>query len=194
MSKRLKIVPGISRSDAQAWIRAHHDHNDPPIGDLFRLGASDSSGRIVGVAIVGRPIARALQDGWTVEVLRVAVRRDLDPWGTRRGYPGACSFLYAASWRAARALGYRRAVTYTLDSESGASLRALAGWTPQKATEARGWGSRSVQRRRRDLAVSMQDKRRWMVCADYNREQVIPSAGVENVTPHQVPMFGGSNG
>ena len=179
MSKRLKIVPGISRSDAQAWVRAHHDHNDPPIGDLFRLGASDSSGRIVGVAIVGRPIARALQDGWTVEVLRVAVRRDLDPWGAGRGYPGACSFLYAASWRAARALGYRRAVTYTLDSESGASLRALAGWTPQKATEARGWGSRSVQRCRRDLAVSLKDKQRWVVHAGHEPGQVMPSIDVD---------------
>lgn len=192
MSKRLSLVPGISQSDARAWIRAHHDHNDPPIGDLFRLGASDSSGRIVGVAIVGRPIARALQDGWTVEILRVAVRRDLDPWGTRRGYPGACSFLYAAAWRAARALGYRRAVTYTLDRESGASLRALAGWHSGPIVPGRGWGDASKSRRRRNDPASIADKRRWTAEAG-SRLGDVPTIE-DRAATIQISMFGGSNG
>lgn len=189
MSKRLRLVPGICRADAQAWIRAHHDHNDPPIGDLFRLGASDSSGRIVGVAIVGRPIARALQDGWTVEILRVAVRRDLDPWNSGRGYPGACSFLYAASWKAARALGYRRAVTYTLDRESGASLRALAGWHSGPIMPGRGWDR--VGRRRRNNPASMTDKRRWTVEAGYAPGAAMPTAREQAAIGAQATLFRG---
>jgi hypothetical protein len=71
------------------------------------------------VAIVGRPVSRHLDDGWTVEVTRLCALEDT---------PNACSMLYAAAWRAARALGYRRCITYTLASEPGTSLTA-AGWT-----------------------------------------------------------------
>ena len=69
------------------------------------------------MAIIGRPVARYLDDGWTLEVNRCCTD------GTRN----ACSMLYAAAWRAARAMGYKRLVTYIMESENGASLRA-AGW------------------------------------------------------------------
>jgi hypothetical protein len=36
--------------------------------------------------------------------------------------------LYGAAWRAAKAMGYRRMITYTLPEEGGASIRA-SGWT-----------------------------------------------------------------
>lgn len=71
----------------------------------------------MGVAIVGRPVSRHLDDGWTLEVNRLCTD----------GSRNACSALYAAAWRAARAMGYKRLVTYILESENGASLRA-AGW------------------------------------------------------------------
>ena len=64
-----------------------------------------------------RPVSRYLDDGWTLEVNRLCTD------GTRN----ACSMLYAAAWRAARAMGYHKLITYILDSENGASLRA-AGW------------------------------------------------------------------
>ena len=94
------------------------------------------AGEIVGAAIVGRPVSRQLDDGWTVEVTRVAVED---------GHPNACSMLYGACWRAARAMGYRRAVTYTLRSERGTSVRG-AGW---KCIGETGGGSWSRERRPR---------------------------------------------
>lgn len=113
----LTAVP-MTRAEANEFVGSFHRHNKPPLGGLFQVGASDG-GRLVGVAIVGRPVARKLQDGATAEVLRCCVLDDA-PKGT-------CSFLYGACWRAAKALGWRKLITYTLQSESGASLRG-AGW------------------------------------------------------------------
>jgi hypothetical protein len=111
----LELCP-VSFADACAFVAAHHRHNKPPIGHKFSLGV-ESNGRLVGVAMVGRPVARMLDDGVTLEVNRTATD----------GTPNANSMLYAAAWRAARALGFRRLVTYTQRDESGVSLRA-AGW------------------------------------------------------------------
>lgn len=111
------IVP-VNVTEARAFVAAFHRHNKPPVSGLFSLGASDGT-RLIGVAIVGRPVARMAQDGYTAEVTRVCVLDDAPL--------GACSALYAAAWRAARAIGYTRLITYTLASESGASLRG-AGW------------------------------------------------------------------
>lgn len=112
----LELQP-ITLRVARAFVRRHHRHHRPPQGGLFAI-AVRSGDEVVGVAIVGRPVARARQDGWTAEVTRLCV---LD------NNPNACSKLYAAAWRAARAMGYRRIGTYTLVTEPGSSLRA-AGW------------------------------------------------------------------
>jgi hypothetical protein len=114
---RVEIVPVLLK-EATEFVANFHRHNLPPRGGVFSVGASDGA-RLVGVAIVGRPIARSLQDGTTLEVLRCCVVDDA-PKGT-------CSALYGACWRAARALGWRRLLTYTLQAEGGASLRG-AGW------------------------------------------------------------------
>ena len=124
---RLEIVP-LTQREARAWIEEHHRHHPAPRGDVFRLGVADESGRIRGVAMIGRPVARGYQDGSTLEVNRVATD----------GCPNACSALYGAAWRAARALGWRRLVTYTLASESGSSLRG-AGWRIVGERAARSW-------------------------------------------------------
>jgi len=108
----LAVTP-ITFAEACAFVRYHHRHHLPPVSHLFSI-AAEMDGAIVGVAIVGRPVARMSQDGYTAEVTRLATD------GTRN----ACSFLYRAAWRAAVALGYRRLVTYTLATESGTSLRA----------------------------------------------------------------------
>jgi hypothetical protein len=113
---RLELVPMHLRA-ACSFVGQHHRHHKPPRGGLFAVAAA-REGTIVGVAIVGRPVARRLADAWTAEVTRLCV---LD------GQRNACSMLYGACWRAAKALGYRRLVTYTLPEEGGTSLRA-AGW------------------------------------------------------------------
>jgi len=112
----LDLVP-CTMKDAMEFVAQHHRHHRKPAGGLFAVGVADGAD-LVGVAIVGRPIARMLMDGWTAEVIRVCVLE---------GHRNACSMLYGACWRAARALGWRKLVTYTLPEEGGASLRA-AGW------------------------------------------------------------------
>ncbi len=111
----LEIVPMTLR-EANAYVEQHHRHHGPVPGQKYSIGLSDGE-KIVGVAIVGRPVSRHLDDGWTLEVNRLCTD----------GTKNACSMLYAAAWRAARAMGYKRLITYILESENGASLRA-AGW------------------------------------------------------------------
>ena len=101
---------------ARDFVGEHHRHNKPPVGHKFSVAVYDGD-RLCGVAMVGRPIGRYLDDGLTLEVNRCCTD------GTRN----ACSMLYGAAWRAAKALGYKHIVTYTRQSENGSSLRA-AGW------------------------------------------------------------------
>jgi hypothetical protein len=110
----------MTLAEANEVVANFHRHNKPVAGARFAIGASDGA-RLVGVAIVSRPVARQLQaQGPDVaEVTRCCVLDDAPK--------GSCSFLYACCWRAWRAMGGRRLVTYTLQSESGASLRG-AGW------------------------------------------------------------------
>lgn len=112
--KKLEIVP-ISLKEANKFVEEFHRHHKPVTGHKFSIGLSDGY-KIVGVAIVGRPVARHLDDGWTLEVNRLCTD----------GTKNACSMLYAAAWRATRAMGYKRLVTYILESENGASLRAFS--------------------------------------------------------------------
>ena len=93
-------------------------------------------GKLLGVAMAARPLSRMLCDGYTLEVSRVC---------SIEGSRNVSSFLYGAIARAARALGYRRLVTYTLESEPGVSLRA-AGWSRDKELrrhDPRGWQSQN---------------------------------------------------
>lgn len=111
--RSVHAVP-IGLAEANAFIASFHRHNKPVIGWRFGVGASDGA-RLIGVATCGRPTARRMQDGTTAEVTRCCVLDDAPL--------GACSFLYAACWRAWRAMGGRKLITYTLQAESGASLR-----------------------------------------------------------------------
>jgi hypothetical protein len=129
----LELQP-ISYEEACLFIAAHHRHHLPPQGWKFGIALNDGES-IVGVATIGRPVARHLDDGWTLEVTRCCTD------GTRN----ACSMLYGASWRAAKALGYRKLITYTLNSESGISLKA-AGWKMVGQTDPRSWSRPSRHR------------------------------------------------
>ena len=111
----LKLKPCTFRQ-AQDFVRENHRHNKPPVGHKFSIAVYDGE-KLCGVVMVGRPVGRYLDDGETLEVNRCCTD------GTRN----ACTMLYGAAWRAAKALGYRRIITYTLKSENGASLRA-SGW------------------------------------------------------------------
>lgn len=142
---RLMVVP-CTISDANEFVRQHHRHHRPTQGGLFAVAAA-KDGEVVAVAIVGRPVARRLDDGWTAEVTRLA----------STGEKNACSILYGAAWRAARALGYRKLVTYTLVDEGGASLRA-AGYECSGTTPGRSW---SVPSRPRVDKHPLQEKLRW---------------------------------
>ena len=130
----LHAVP-MKIAEAREFVDNFHRHNKAPMSGLFAVGVSDGD-QLVGVAIVGRPVARALDNGETAEVVRCCV--------TDGAPKGACSFLYARCWQAAKALGWRRLITYTLQSESGSSLRG-AGWNVVAELKARspaGWQSR----------------------------------------------------
>lgn len=141
----LSLVP-MTLKEAACYVSAHHRHHGPPRGALFAVGCCDGA-KVCGVAVIGRPMARMLQDDYTAEVTRLCTD------GTRN----ACSILYAAAWRAARALGYRRLVTYTLPEEGGASLRA-AGW---RLVGEAGGGSWSRKDRPRVDTHPTQTKLRW---------------------------------
>lgn len=108
----LRLTP-ISLAEANAFVAEHHRHHRPVTGHKFSVACSEGD-KVVGVAIVGRPVSRYLDDGWTLEVNRCCTD----------GTHNACSMLYGAAWRAAKAMGYKRLVTYILDTETGASLKA----------------------------------------------------------------------
>ena len=133
MTKRLSHIP-VSITEANAFVRAVHRHHGVVAGHKFAIAAVFDE-KVVGVVIVGRPVARSLDDGLTLEVTRLATD------GTRN----ACSFLYGAAARATFALGYKRLGTYILASENGASLRA-SGWRLVGEVKGRSWSCPSRPR------------------------------------------------
>ncbi len=143
----LEITP-ITLAEGNAFVTQHHRHHKPVPGTKFCVAVSDED-VVRGVAIVGRPVARHLDDGWTLEVNRCCTD----------GAKNACSMLYGAAWRAAKALGYKKLITYTLEEEGGASLRAV-GWVPHKGTTKPGQGW-SVPSRPRVDTHPLQQKIRW---------------------------------
>jgi hypothetical protein len=146
----LTIVP-VKRDEAKAYVRMIHRHLPPPPGSVFQLGVADEAGRIRGVAMVGRPVSIEWDDEWTLEANRVATD----------GCDNACSALYGAAWRAAKALGWLRLFTYTLKSESGSSLRA-AGYRLIGERKGRSWADSSKARPRVDTyAETGQEKLVW---------------------------------
>jgi len=145
----LELQP-LTLGEAMTFVARHHRHHARPIGGLFAVGCSDGEA-VVGVAIVGRPVARLNSDGWTAEVTRLCTL----------GAPNACSMLYAAAWRAARALGYRRLITYILQSEPGTSVKA-AGW---RLVGIRGGGSWSRANRPRVDRAPLEQKQLWEMTA-----------------------------
>lgn len=150
MSERLRHQR-ITFEDAAAFVSEHHRHHTPPVGHLFSIGAHRGE-QLVGVVIVGRPVARRRDDGLTAEVTRLCVLE---------AEPNACSFLYGKAARAALAMGYQRIGTYTLKSEPGTSLKA-AGWTLIGETPGKSW---SVPSRPREDKHPIEPKLLWEATA-----------------------------
>ncbi len=142
----MEAVP-IHIKEANAFVAKYHRHSLPTVGGKFAVGAI-KQGKLVGVAVAGRPVARPLDDGKTIEILRVCTD----------GTPNCCSFLYARVAKIARLFGYTRVITYTLEEESGASLRAVGGRVVGRV-EAREWSAPS--RHRKSQAVYRKKKLRW---------------------------------
>jgi hypothetical protein len=142
---KLSLQP-ITFAEACAFLKRNHRHHQPPIGWLFGVAVNDGE-KVVGVATVGRPVARGNQDGYTAEVTRCCTD----------GTPHVASMLYGACWRAAKALGYGRLITYTLASESGTSLHA-SGW---REIGRRGGGSWSCASRPRVDTHPLEQKTLW---------------------------------
>lgn len=145
----LELTP-ITLREARAYVAENHRHHRAPQGGIFAIAVAE--GELVrGVAIVGRPVARKASDGWTAEVTRVCTD------GARNG----CSMLYRACWRAARGMGYRKLITYTLPSEGGSSLRG-AGFSVVGETSGGRW-QRNDRPRVDDHPL--QPKLRWELTA-----------------------------
>ena len=154
----LQLVP-VHLDAANSFVDAHHRHADPVLQARYAAGAA-LGGQVVAVAIAGRPVNRLLQDGWTLEVLRVCVE----------DAPNACSFLYGAAWRAIRAFGYHRAITYTRADEPGGSPKA-AGFIEADRVRGRDWNCKS---RPRDTKHQIIDRIRWEIRTSAWREDALP--------------------
>lgn len=152
----------LTLADANAFVTAHHRHNKKVQGHKFSIGAV-FDGCLVGVAIVGRPVARKLDDGLTAEVTRLCVLDDAPR--------NCCSFLYRAAWRGWSAIGGERLITYTLDSESGSSLRGagmrMVGIST-KWKEGTGWTTRGNRVWQQCHSVG---KVRWEIAVHAKKEK-----------------------
>lgn len=129
----LRIVP-IFQKEANDFVSLYHRHHKPVVGSITQIAVADEF-QVVGVCIIGRPVSRFLQDGFTAEVTRLCTD----------GTKNACSMLYGAAWRVIKNLGYKRLLTYILNTESGVSLTA-SGY---KLIGERGGGSWNVPSRPR---------------------------------------------
>lgn len=144
----MEAVP-IHLREANEFVSRHHRHNLPTVGGKFAIGAQEE-GKLIGVAIAGRPVARKLDDGKTLEVLRVCTD----------GTANANSFLYGRVRRIAELMGYEAVITYTLQEESGASLKA-AGAKIVGEVRPQEWSVPS--RKRKSQAVYHQAKWKWQL-------------------------------
>jgi hypothetical protein len=181
----LRLVP-VTRDETTDFIRRVHRHHGRPQGYRYSVGVA-ADGVLVGVATAGRPVSRSLDHGDTIEVTRCCTD----------GHPNTCSMLYAACWRAARALGYARAITYTQAGESGASLRA-SGWRVDAVLDARGgWSMPSRPRRMAEHPTDVV-RIRWIVGDGWPQDDELPITGRSLVavetgySDQQLDLFGGT--
>ena len=182
--KRLQVIP-CDLKVAKAYVQKLHRHHRSPHAHKFSLAVADEDGVFHGVAIVSVPKARYAMDGWTLEVTRVCTN----------GMPNACSTLYGACARAAKALGYRLIITYTLPVEGGASLRG-AGWEQAWETGGGSWARANRPRPLEDHPLD--PKTRWQKTLGETPEGQPPQPPDVILDgdggPDVFDLFGGSDG
>lgn len=142
--KGLEIRPITFRA-ASEYITKHHRHHPATVGCKFCIGLFNEE-KMVGCAVVGRPVSRRLDDGLTCEINRLCTD----------GTKNACSILYGASCRVAKAMGYKKIITYILESENGASLRA-SNFTCEGVAGGTHW----TGARNKGQAIPKEMKTRW---------------------------------
>ncbi|GAA6287386.1 hypothetical protein F200043G1_01590 [[Clostridium] innocuum] len=142
----MKAVP-IELKDANEFVLQLHRHHPPVYRDKFRLACIADDGHMCGVIQAARPVSRHMDNGKTLEVVRCCTD----------GEHNACSFLYSRVARIAKEMGYKKIITYILDSETGASLKA-AGWYKEADTYGHNWNCPS---RPRNTKAPVCNKQRW---------------------------------
>jgi hypothetical protein len=148
----------IELADANAFVAQHHRHHKPCVGHRFSMGAFREDGTMVGIAIVGRPVARMVCPRTVLEVTRLATD----------GTPNACSVLYAATARVGKELGYWKIQTYILESEPGTSVKA-AGWMCEGEAGGGKWKHTDGKPRREDQPTCK--KQRWSRILNASRKE-----------------------
>ena len=149
--EKSKHIAPITLKDANAFVTAHHRHHDSVTGCKFAVGLYkniDGNSVLIGAAICGRPVSRMLDDGFTLEINRLCV--------TEQG--NCCSMLYGACSRIAREMGYKKVITYILESEPGISLKASNFVLEDAHCGGKNW---SVKRKRINNTVPEEWKQRW---------------------------------
>jgi hypothetical protein len=145
------IIQPITLRAADAFVTEHHRHNKAAGNGKFAI-ACVHEGQLVGVGICGRPRSRHLDDGFCFEIYRVCTN----------GQINATNFIYGRMRRIAQLMGYTKIITYTLQSESGSSLRAVGAVVEASVTHTRQWNSwRTI--RRVFQSVTVQAKYRWVL-------------------------------
>ena len=143
----MQAVP-IELKEANNFVNLLHRHHNAVYRDKFRIGCIDDSNKLIGVVQLGRPVSRCLDDGKTIEVVRLCTD----------GTKNACSFLYARAARVAKLMGYSKIITYILESESGTSLKA-SGWIKEADIKGHNWNCPS---RPRNTQAPTCNKQRWV--------------------------------
>lgn len=154
----IRAVP-LSLKEANAYVDQLHRHHCHAQGDKFRIGA-EVDGKLVGVIQCGRPVSRYLDDGRTLECIRLCTD----------GTKNVCSFLYSRAARVAQELGYEKIITYILESELGTSLKASGWYCDEKAAGGGAWDCKARPRELEPMQVSIlpakqkyptEKKQRW---------------------------------
>jgi hypothetical protein len=155
--KPYRLQP-IYQRGAFAFIELHHRHHRRPTGWLFGSSAVDRAGAVVGVIAVGRANARESDDITTAEILRVCVPAGLP--GVNGHANSICTLLYSAAWRACRAIGFRRIITYLRIDEPAVTLKALKdqGWKFVANVKGRSWNR---PKRGREDKTEVVDRQLW---------------------------------
>lgn len=141
------MIKPISLKEANAFVTAFHRHHKAVRGCKFCVSLVDENDKVIGVAICGRPVSRFYDNGTTLEINRLCTN----------GVRNACSQLYGACVRIAKEMGYKKVITYILESENGASLKAS-----NFVCEGKAGGEIWTGSRKRDNGVPKEMKTRWV--------------------------------